>query len=97
MPYKQKTCPICSKVHNKRGLYCSRSCGNTRPMPEHQKEAIAAAKKEWHATSDIAAVASYNYTSKGSNKPPEPIAPTRPTYLEHNQFVSDGDLWEIAK
>jgi hypothetical protein len=29
MGYKSKTCPKCNAVHNKRGEFCSRSCGNT--------------------------------------------------------------------
>ena len=62
-----------------------------------QRESISAAKKEWHATSDIAAVVAHNYVSKRINGDPEPVGiPTR-TPLESNQFVSDGDLWEIAK
>ena len=93
MPYKEKTCPVCSKTHKKRGMYCSRSCGNTRAMPEHQKEAIAAAKKEWHATSDIAAVTVYNYISKANNAAPEPVAPPTKVPLDDNQFVADGDVW----
>jgi len=94
MAYREKSCPTCGVAHKKRGAFCSRSCGNTRAMPEHQKQSIAAAKREWHATSDTAAVAAYNYTSKGLNKEAEPIAPIRATPLHHGQFVQDGDLWE---
>ena len=28
--YKEKNCPTCGTAHRKQGLYCSRSCGNSR-------------------------------------------------------------------
>ena len=93
MAYKEKTCPKCGTKHTKRGPYCSRSCGNTRAMPEHQKESISAAKREWHATSDIAAVVAHNYVGKRTGAIPDPVAPPSRTPLESNQFISDGDLW----
>ena len=93
MAYKEKECPKCGTKHTKRGEYCSRSCGNSRKQSKAQRESISAAKKEWHATSDIAAVVAHNYVSKRINGDPEPVGiPTR-TPLESNQFVSDGDLW----
>lgn len=93
MPYKEKTCPTCGVTHNKRGAYCSRSCGNTRPMSDTQKESIAAAKREWHATSDNAAVTVHTWTSQGKNKDPDPVAPITKKPIQSNQFVQDGDLW----
>jgi endogenous inhibitor of DNA gyrase (YacG/DUF329 family) len=38
MGYKQKTCPRCNTVHNKRGPFCSRSCGNVREHTEEDKK-----------------------------------------------------------
>jgi hypothetical protein len=94
MAYKEKTCPKCGVTHKKRGEFCSRSCGNARAMPEYQKESIAAAKREWHATSDTAAVAAHNYTSKGLNKDPDPVAPMVARDAGFGRFVEDGDIWE---
>jgi hypothetical protein len=94
MPYKEKTCPKCAVKHKKRGPFCSRSCGNKRALSEQHKESIAAAKREWHATSDIAAVAAHNYVSKRINGEPDPVPPISPTPVRNNQFVQDGDLWE---
>jgi hypothetical protein len=96
MAYKEKECPKCGTKHTKRGEYCSRSCGNSRAPTREHKAKIAEAKKEWHATSDVAAVVAHNYVSKGLNKDPEPVGIPSRTPLESNQFVSDGDLWEIA-
>ena len=93
MGYKQKECPACGVKHNKRGQFCSRSCGNSRAMPDYQKESMAATKREWHATSDTAAVSAYNFTSKGANKPSEPPPVPSRLPLDSNQFVADGDLW----
>jgi hypothetical protein len=63
-------------------------------MPEYQKESMAATKRKWHATSDIAAVAAHNYTSKGLNKDPDPIPPAKPIDIGYGRFVEDGDIWE---
>ena len=93
MAYKEKTCPKCGAVHNKRGEFCSRSCGNTRAHTKQSKKAISDAKKEWHATSETAAVVAHNYTSLGINKVAEPIAPLRDN-MGSGRFVQDGDLWE---
>jgi hypothetical protein len=93
MAYKEKTCPKCGDKHTKRGEFCSRSCGNTRAHTKQSKQAISDAKKEWHATSETAAVVAHNYTSLGINKSPEPIAPLTKSPIKSNQFVQDGDLW----
>ena len=62
-------------------------------MSDAQKESIAAAKREWHATSETAAVAVHTWASQGKNKDPEPVPPQKPIDLG-NRFVQDGDLWE---
>lgn len=95
MAYKQKTCPRCGTVHTKRGQYCSRSCGNVREWNTEQKKAVSDGLKQWHATSDTAAVASHNFTSQGKNKEAEPVPPQVHTGPLHNQFVDGGDLWTI--
>ena len=93
MAYKEKTCPACGVTHNKRGEYCSRSCGNKKKHTAETKAKIAEVKREWHATSDTAQVAAHNFTSKGLNKEAEPVPPQTHTPLGSNQFVEDGDLW----
>ena len=90
MPYKEKTCPTCQTKHTKRGEYCSRSCGNTRPMSEHQKDSIRSAKKEWIQT-DKGEVARWQLNNHDAPEPPLP--PTAPR-IGNKQFVQDGDLWE---
>jgi hypothetical protein len=91
--YKEKTCPKCGVTHNKRGEFCSRSCGNSRTPTAEHKQAISDAKKEWHATSEIAEVAAHNFISAGRNKEPDPISPPVRVPLEDNQFVADGCVW----
>lgn len=91
MAYKEKTCKKCGVKHNKRGEYCSRSCGNSRPMPEHQKKTMAEVKREWSHTTDEGEVARWRLNN---HEEPEPVAPIRTqNNLEVNQFVQDGDLW----
>lgn len=94
MAYKEKTCPKCGKTHNKRGEFCSRSCGNSRKQTKEHRERLSEARRKWHAESDIAAVAAHNFISQGRNKIADPIAPPVRAPLSDNQFVQDGDLWE---
>ena len=94
MAYKEKVCPKCNSKHNKRGEFCSRSCGNTRKHTKESKQAISDAKKEWHATSETAAVVAHNYISKRINGEPDPVAPIVPRDAGYKRFVEDGDLWE---
>ena len=97
MAYKEKTCEHCGSKHTKRNRFCSKKCADEanrgRKWTKQQKEAVSSGLKEWHATSDTAAVSAYNFTSKGANKPSEPpLVPSR-LPLDNNQFVADGDLW----
>jgi endogenous inhibitor of DNA gyrase (YacG/DUF329 family) len=55
MPYAQKTCPKCGTVHNKRGPFCSRSCGNVRTYTEETKALLSKATTEYHLTPEGAA------------------------------------------
>ena len=93
MAYKEKQCPKCGVMHNKRGEFCSRSCGNVREWNKDQREAVSSGLRKWHATSDTADVASYNFISKRDNAPPEPVEPPAVKPIGLNQFVQDGDLW----
>lgn len=93
MAYKPKTCPACGTVHTKRGEFCSRSCGNKRAHTAESKANISKAKKEWHATSETAAVVAHTFTSAGKNKDPEPVPPQTYSGPDVGQFIADGDLW----
>jgi len=46
----QKTCPRCGTTHNKRGPYCSRSCGNVREHTEEDKSIRSQKLLEYHQT-----------------------------------------------
>jgi hypothetical protein len=98
MAYKEKTCEQCGIIHKKRGRFCSRTCsdiaGKNRTWTAEQKAAVTAGLQKWHATSDTAAVAAHNFTSKGINQTPDPVPPQKPIDLGHGRFVEDGDLWE---
>jgi predicted nucleic acid-binding Zn ribbon protein len=94
MTYKQKTCPVCGTAHKKRGVYCSRSCGNKRPHTEEQKRKIGEKKRVWLTSGDDKAeVQKHNFIGQRNNASPDPPAIT-PTRLKENEFVADGDLWE---
>jgi len=51
----QKTCPRCGITHNKRGPYCSRSCGNVREHTEEDKTVRSIKLTEYHQTPEGAA------------------------------------------
>ena len=94
MGYKSKTCPKCGAVHNKRGEFCSRSCGNTRKHKPETKALLAKKQTEWLTSGDDRAeVAVHNFVSQGNNQTPDPVAPIRDN-IGGGRFVQDGDLWE---
>ena len=94
MGYKSKTCPKCGAVHNKRGEFCSRSCGNTRKHKPETKKKIGEAKSAWLTSgTDEANAQVHSFTSLGNNQTPDPVAPVRDN-MGSGRFVQDGDLWE---
>ena len=91
MAYKEKTCPKCLTVHNKRGPYCSRSCGNHRTWTKEQKTIFGEKKREYlYSDSDKAEVERWQINAKEADEPLPPIM-EKPMGL--GQFVEDGDLW----
>ena len=97
MAYKEKVCPKCGDKHTKRGEFCSRSCGNSRPHTPEQTRKIAAAGSAWlNGGSDKAEEVKHNFLSKRNNAEPEPVPPVVKKPMESNQFVQDGDLWTEA-
>lgn len=49
--YKEKKCPICEKLHKKRGNYCSEICGKSkRPRTESELEKRSIKRKEFLST-----------------------------------------------
>ena len=94
MGYKQKECPACGVKHNKRGQFCSRSCGNKKPHTEETRQLLSQKQTQWLTSGDEKAeVAVHNFVSKGSHKPSEPPPVPSRLPLDNNQFVADGDLW----
>lgn len=93
MAYKQKTCPKCGATHKKRGEFCSRSCGNTRPHKPETKLAIATTQAIRHTSGDAVAE-EQRWIIAQVNGAVEPLLPTKPIDLGLGRFVEDGDLWE---
>ena len=94
MAYKEKTCPKCGNKHNKRGVFCGRSCGNTKSHTSETRALLSQKQTEWLTSGDERAeVAVHNFVSQGTNKTPDPIAPIRDN-IGGGRFVQDGDLWE---
>lgn len=94
MAYKEKTCPKCGVTHNKRGEYCSRSCGNQKKHKPETKQKIADAQRAYLTSgTDEAEVAKHNFISKRNNGEPDPVPPVVSKNIPDNSFVQDGDLW----
>lgn len=107
MGYRQKTCPICSKIHNKRGEYCSKSCSNKARVvtPETKQKhslnqqkymnSVAAEEQKWKSRHGVA---KYNESKKNPELAAERtleddmLMPSKYN-LDNNQFISDGDIW----
>ena len=51
--YKEKNCPTCGTTHRKQGLYCSRSCGNSRTHTLAHKRHLSK-KQSQHMNSAVA-------------------------------------------
>ena len=92
MAYKEKICPKCFVKHNKRGEYCSRSCGNQKKHSHLTKLAIATTQSI-RMRSDDPVAEEQRYALAKVNGAVDPIIPPTKTPIESNQFVQDGDLW----
>ena len=107
MAYKEKSCPTCNKTHNKRGPYCSRSCGNSRSFTKEEKANLSA-KQIAHLNSDAdtAEETRWRYTEIGRihreartdstvrEQSPDDYNVLPETRIKNNQFVDDGAVWE---
>lgn len=50
---KERVCPKCGTKHEKSGVYCSRSCANSRVFTEESRKAKSDAnKKHWESLSE---------------------------------------------
>ncbi len=91
MAYKEKECRKCGVKHNKRGEYCSRSCGNSRQQTQEHRNKLSEIKREWiNSDSDTAEEARWRINNHDA---PEPVIPPTKSPIKSNQFVQDGDLW----
>ena len=106
--YKTKTCPTCNTIHKKRGLFCSRSCGNSRTFSQKERQlrsekltihqnAPEQLDVRNHAAERIALVQKKN---ANPNDPDIQAMTVDDVYVppltlstDHNQFVAGGDLW----
>lgn len=106
--YKQKTCPTCSKVHRKQGVYCSRSCGNSRSHTLAHKRHLSKKQIEHMSSADaneqrekIGAQGKLQLKKINNKDDADLQAMTLDDFmlepavhkLPANQFVQDGDLW----
>ena len=106
--YKPKTCPTCSKVHRKQGVFCSRSCGNHRThtyksrknisekITQHwQTEASEVQREKLPANAKLQLKKIHNRHDadiQAMTLDDFMLEPVMPK-LPSNQFVDSGDIW----
>ena len=94
--YKEKKCPICSKLHKKRWDCCSMECGyirkNQTPVTEQAKRNISAGLKRFKQTpeGELTNMNLLNF------KKEENVAILPPQFIDTPYFVEDGDVWSLA-
>ena len=109
--YKTKTCPTCNTTHKKRGLYCSRSCGNSRTFTQKERKSRSEKLTKYqnapeqldvrnHAAERIALVQKKNAAKDDADLQAMTLddvyVPPVTLNTDHNQFVAGGDLWTEA-
>lgn len=92
MAYKEKICPKCGVKHNKRGVFCSRSCGNQKSHTWEAKSKIAQTQMIRMNSDDPVAEEQRHALAK-VNGSLDPVPPPKVKEISQNQFVQDGDLW----
>lgn len=106
--YKEKNCPTCGTTHRKQGVYCSRSCGNSRTHTQAHRHHLSAKQSE-HMNSENALDARDRATKvitlerkKQSNRADEDLQSlTLDDFMiepqiddmPQGQFRAGGDLW----
>ena len=99
----QKTCPRCGVTHNKRGPFCSRSCGNVREHTEEDKKIRQQKLIEYHQTPEGAATrAKSSKLITAYNKGQEMEAVNVDDYAinipDVTDYVADYDItWDRAE
>lgn len=95
MAYKEKECPKCGTKHNKRGQYCSRSCGNGRVWSDEMRAVFSEKQSEFiNGDSDVAEEARWRINNYDEEEPPSPVRDK--SALPSRSFVEDGDIWTVA-
>lgn len=109
--YKTKTCPTCNTTHKKRGLFCSRSCGNSRTFSQKERQSRSEKLTKHqnapeqldvrnHAAERIALVQKKNANPDDADLQAMTLddvyIPPITLNLNIDQFVMDGDIWTDA-
>jgi hypothetical protein len=105
----KKKCPRCKSSHEKKGVYCSKSCANVRVQTDELKARKSETQRRYyHLTEEGAAVkrrASERLAARRANRsdpsvyvPKTPYQDTdyviAPTESDSRFLVAGGDVWE---
>lgn len=89
--YPEKKCPTCSKLFTKQGKYCCRACGNSRVFTATYKAKVSNALKKKMIDDP-----EFKQKQIAKIMPDIPIPPMEESPMGLNQFLADGDLWDIV-
>jgi hypothetical protein len=106
----EKICPTCQTPHQKRGEFCSRSCGNSRTWTEETKEKFSKARTayfqqdndqvEYHKWQAAQSLKIANAQKAGEDL--EEISTEEfymmPEITDHDdrEFIEDGTIWHTV-
>lgn len=95
-----KSCPKCGTKHTKPGMFCSRTCSNSRTWTEEDKQKKKEAAHRYYATPESIdqreAVAFQNTLRHADDIEDVEMLPYVTSLENNNDYVidQDGDVWE---
>jgi len=93
--YKAKNCPVCDRLHRKRGLFCSKACSNTnRDVSENVRDNMRKVSYDYKQTPE--GIAQTQMLIRGSPLSPEDFAieiPDIPS-IDDYDFLDNFDRGE---
>lgn len=109
----EKTCPRCNALHTRRGIFCSRSCANSRQWTDEHKKVFSDKQRQYMAQDNeqvelhkwkLAGVALYagavkldKFNEEEDTKEDFFMVPELNDVDELTEFIQDGDIWSVDR
>jgi len=97
----KKTCPKCGTIHTKTGLFCSRSCSNSRTWTEEDKQKKKESAQKYYAKPESIPHrenVTYSNTLRHADEIEDVDIEPYFSSTEHEDYIIDneGDVWHDA-